>query len=133
MVKVISIAGITLFVLAAIGYFLTLGSGRPIGTDLSIIGKGKPVLVLAYENYSPGGGNALNSLRKVRSDYDARMDFLVADLGTPQGRAFADRFGLIDGQAVFLKQDGQPLRVTGIPTDEKQLRQHLESGLEAVE
>ena len=26
-----------------------------------------------------------NRLRQVRSDYDSRLDFVVADLGTPQG------------------------------------------------
>jgi len=133
MVKALTITGLSLAVLAAVGYFLTIGSGRPIGTDLSVIGKGKPALVLAYENYSPGGGNALNSLRKIRSDYDARMDFVVADLGTPQGRAFADRYQLLDSQAVFFRQDGQPLRVTGIPNNEQQLREHLESKLAEVE
>lgn len=133
MVKVITITSSVLVALAAVGYFLTMGSGKPIGTDLSVIGKGKPVLVLAYENYSPAGGNALNSLRKVRSDYDSRLEFAVADLGTPQGRAFADRHQLHDGQALFLNQNGQPVQVTGIPTDEQELRKRIESRLQAVE
>ncbi|MFK7861467.1 MAG: hypothetical protein AB8B64_21805 [Granulosicoccus sp.] len=133
MVKVITITSSVLVALAAVGYFLTMGSGKPIGTDLSVIGKGKPVLVLAYENYSPAGGNALNSLRKVRSDYDSRLEFAVADLGTPQGRAFADRHQLHDGQALFLNQNGQAVQVTGIPTDEQELRKRIESRLQAVE
>jgi len=57
----------------------------------------------------------------------------VADLGTPQGRVFANRYQLVNGQAVFLKQDGQPLRVTSIPADERELRSRLESDLAAVE
>ena len=130
MVKTIAVTAVAL---VALGYLLTMGVGKPISTDLSVIGQGKPALVLAYENFSPTGGDALNRLRQVRSDYDSRLDFLVADLGTPQGRAFANRYQLVNGQAVFLKQDGQPLRVTSIPADERELRSRLESRLAAVE
>jgi len=133
MVKMIAVTTASLVALVALGYLLTMGVGKPISTDLSVIGQGKPVLVLAYENFSPTGGDALNRLRQVRSDYDSRLDFVVADLGTPQGRALANRYQLVDGQAVFLKQDGQPLRVTSIPTDERELRSLLESKLGAVE
>ena len=133
MVKTIAVTAATLVALVALGYLLTMGVGKPISTDLSVIGQGKPVLVLAYENFSPAGGEALNRLRQVRNDYDSRLDFVVADLGTPQGRAFANRYQLVDGQAVFLKQDGQPLRITSIPADERELRRSLESKLAAVE
>jgi hypothetical protein len=133
MVKTIVVTTISLMVLVVLGYFLTMGGGKPIGTDLSVIGQGKPVLVLAYENYSPTGGRALNRLRQVRSDFDSRLDFVVADLGTPHGRAFASRHQLFDGQALFLKPNGQPLRVTSIPADEQALRSRLESKLAAVE
>jgi hypothetical protein len=133
MVKTIAVTAAFLVALVVLGYLLTMGVGKPISTDLSVIGQGKPVLVLAYENFSPTGGDALNRLRQVRSDYDSRLDFVVVDLGTPQGRAFANRYQLVDGQAVFLKQDGQPLQVTSIPADERELRSHLESKLAAVE
>lgn len=122
-----------LAVLAGAGYFLATGSGKPIGADLSVIGKGKPSLVLAYENYSPDGGEALNRLRKVQSDFDSRLEFVVADLGTPQGRAFAERFKVNNAQALFLSKDGQPLQITAIPADEQELRDHVESTLLAVE
>jgi hypothetical protein len=133
MVNKITVTGVCLTALLAISYFLTMGVGKPISTDLSVIGQGKPVLVLAYENFSPVGGEALNRLRQVRSDFDSRLDFLVADLGTPQGQAFADRYQLGDGQSVFLKPDGPPLRVEGIPADERALRSFLDSVLAAVE
>ena len=133
MLKKIVVITSCLLVLVVLGYFLTMSGGKPISTDLSVIGQGKPVLVLAYENYSPAGGEALNRLRKVRSDFDLRLDFVVADMGTPHGRAFASRHKLFDGQAVFLKQSGEPLQVTNIPADEQELRRRLESKLAAVE
>jgi hypothetical protein len=133
MVKTIAVTAASLVALVAIGYLVLMGVGKPISTDLSVIGQGKPALVLAYENYSLAGGDALNRLRQVKSDYDSRLDFVVADLGTPQGLAFANRYQLIDGQAIFLKQDGKPLQVTSIPADERELRRRLESKLAAVE
>lgn len=132
MVKAIRVTAVSLIALAVLGYSLLMGGGKPLSTDLSIVGQGKPALVLAYENYSPTGGEALNRLRKVRSDFDSRLDFAVADLGTPQGRAFAERFQLGDGLAVFLKQDGQPLTVTRIVADEQALRSLLESTLQSM-
>ena len=133
MVKAIGITIACLVAVAGIGYALMASGGKPIGSDLSNIGQGRPAVVLAYENFSPTGGEALNRLRKVRGDFDARLDFAVADLGTPQGRAFAQRFKLLDSQAVFLAQDGRPLSVTSVAVDENDLRSYLESSLEAVE
>ena len=131
--KTVVITATSLVAIVLVGYLLIIGVGKPISTDLSVIGQGKPALVLAYDNFSPTGGDALNRLRQVRNDYDSRLDFVVADLGTPQGRAFANRHQLVDGQAVFLRQDGQPLLVTSIPADERELRRRLESRLAAVE
>jgi hypothetical protein len=131
--KTVVITAASLVAVMLLGYLLIIGVGKPISTDLSVIGQGKPVLVLAYDNFSPTGGDALNRLRQVRNDYDSRLDFVVADLGTPQGRTFANRYQLVDGQAVFLKQDGKPLLVTNIPADERELSRLLESKLEAVE
>ncbi len=133
MVKTISVATASLVVLVVLGYFFTINFVKPISTDLSKIGQGKPVLVLAYENYSLSGGDALDRLRQVRSDYESRLDFLVADMGTPQGFAFASRHKLFNAQAVFLKQDGEALQVISIPEDERELRSRLDSKLAAVE
>jgi hypothetical protein len=133
MIKIIAVITVSLTVLVGIGYFIAVSGGRPIGTDLSVIGQGKPVLVLAYENFSPAGGDALNRLRKVRSDYDSQLEFVVADLSTPQGSSLAGRYKLVDGQAVFLKPDGQPLSVMFIAANEQELRSRLSSNLGAIE
>jgi hypothetical protein len=133
MAKTIAVTLVSLVALSALGYYVTKGVVKPVSTDLSVIGQGKPVLALAYENFSPAGGEALDRLRQVRAEYESRLHFVVADLGTPQGRALANRFGLVDGQAVFLKPDGQPLLVTRIPGDGRELRALLDYKLAAAE
>ena len=133
MVKKLAAIAASLVALVGLGYLMTTVVGKPIGTDLSIIGKGRPALVLVYQNYSPTGGEALNRLSQVKDDYDSRLDFVVANLGVPEGRAFANRYKLVDGQAIFLKSNGQPLRITSIPADEQELRRRLDAKLATVE
>lgn len=129
MSKTIVVTLVIVLVIATAGYLMVFCMGKPIQTDLSVIGQGKPVLVLAYENYSPRGGEALNQLRKVRGDFDSRLVFVVADMGTPEGRRFADQHALVDGQALLMTQDGQPLQDMGIPSEEQALHDLLEAKL----
>jgi len=115
--------------LSVLIYLTTLFLVKPVSMDLSLVGQGKPSLVLAYENFSPTGGAALEQIRKVRGDYAARLVFIVADLGTPQGRRFAIRHGLADGQAVLLDPQGTPLSALTIPQDSQALRARLDKAL----
>lgn len=132
MVKKILVITVSLLALVALGYMVTMAIVKPIGTDFSVVGKGKPALVLAYENFSPSG-ESLSLVSKVRDDYNARVEFVVADLGTPQGKKFASRYQLKNGQAVFLKKDGQLLEITYLPEDEQSFRTFLEIKLKKVE
>ena len=132
MFKKIAVIACICIVLIGVGFFVILSIGKPISTDLTVIGQGKPALVLAYQNHSPTG-EALNRLREVREDYDSRLDFLVADMGTPEGVRFIKRFQLSDGHAIFLAENGQPIGVVTIPEDEQELRRLLESRLAVLE
>lgn len=127
--KKITVTLMLLAVLVGIGYVVTLLAVRPMSTDLSAVGQGKPSLVLVYENHSPGSIDALNRLKQVRDDYEARMTFLVADQGTPDGQSFASRYGLSEGQALLLQGDGKPVVVSMIPADEQELRSRLDQKL----
>lgn len=132
MTKTLSIIGISILALLAIAYFLFISVGKPISTDLTLIGKGKPALVLIYENFSPTAGDSLNRLRKIKRDYESRLVFVVADIGTPQGAEFAKRFQLINNQAIFLNGQGKPQGLKEIPLDEDQLRKNLDARLASL-
>lgn len=103
--------------------------GRPISTDLSRVGQGQPALVLAFENYSPAGMGAMDLLNQIRPDYEPDVEFLVADLGTPDGGAFASRFGLPNGVAVLLDGHGRPIQVYPVTDDVSELRRSLDEVL----
>ncbi|MDJ0834508.1 MAG: hypothetical protein QNJ69_13370 [Gammaproteobacteria bacterium] len=105
---------------------------QPISSDLSAVGQGQPSLVLAYENFSPVSGAMLNQLNSIRQDYQDVMNFAVADLGTPEGKAFARQYNISNGIAVFLSADGQPLRVSMLTDDEQALRNLLDEKLALI-
>lgn len=129
----ITVTAAVLAMLVGVVYVVSLLAVRPMSTDLSTVGQGKPALVLVYENFSPSSGEALDRLKQVRADYEAQMAFVVADLGTPDGRAFANRYGLSEGQALFLQANGDPLRATTIPSSEPELRDRLNQQLAMME
>ncbi len=114
-------------VLFASTYFL-----QPMSSDLSTVGQGQPSLVLAYENFSPVSGAMLNQLNSIRQDYQDVMTFAVADLGTPEGKAFAAQYNISNGLAVFLSSQGEPLRVSMLTDDEQALRQLLDEKLALI-
>jgi len=126
----IAVVGL-LLVLVAVVVALTI-TPKPMSSDLSQIGQGMPSVVLAYENFSPTGGEALTRLKQIRPDYESQLNFIVADLGTPQGRAFANRYQLRDGQAVLVGGDGQPIALAELAQSEQALRRQLDRVLDAV-
>lgn len=121
---------IVFFIFAASGLFLWSQLAiKPLSTDLTLIGQGKPALVLAYENFAPSGIEAMERINRVRSDYETNLKFLVADMGTPQGQAFTERYELLDGMVIFLSADGQPVSISTVPVSESELRRRLDQDL----
>ena len=105
-----------LCVVAAVG--ILVWSQLPRGaypTDLTRIGKGKPALVLAYDIQSMGGMTAMGLLDNLRGEYADRIEFLVSDLGVPEGRNFAQRYGAINGTVILLSGDGVHARTIHPP------------------
>lgn len=124
--------GAIILLVALAGVAMQQLSGRPISADLSLVGQGQPALVMAFENYSPASMDAMDQLNRVRPDYEARVHFLVADLGTPHGSDFAARFELVNGTAVLLDGTGEPVRVYPLREGADELRRALERDLAAL-
>lgn len=99
---------------------------KPISKDLSVIGQGKPVVVLVYESYAPAGMDAMERLNQVRSDYEPDIKFRVAHLGTPEGDVFVRRHEAFDGVIVLFDAAGEVVRVTMVPRQVSGLKNELE-------
>ncbi|EXJ11353.1 hypothetical protein [Nitrincola nitratireducens] len=99
---------------------------KPFSTDLSVIGEGKPVVVLVHESYMPAGMEAMERLNQVRGAFESDIKFRVADLGTPDGKTFASLHDVFDGAMVLLDAQGEPVRITLVPESIVSLKQEIE-------
>lgn len=101
-------------------------------TDLSRVGNGLPALALAYDINSSGGMEVMKLMDALRDEYSNRVEFLIADLGTPQGRQFANRHNAINGTVMFYSAKGSYVRTIHVPPNTATLRSGLDDALAAV-
>jgi len=99
------------------------GAGYP--TDLSRVGAGRPVLVLAHETNSVGSAEVMEQMNGIRADYAGRVDFLVADLVLPDAQAFAERHAARQGTVLLFAADGRRVGVLHMPQTAAELRRAL--------
>jgi hypothetical protein len=98
-------------------------------SDVTKVGQGRPAVVLVFENFSPPSIEAMAVFDQVRRDYAERLDFLVADTGTPRGRDFIDRHNVHVGQVLTFRPDGTRVRVAMLEGGEQALRERLRQDL----
>jgi hypothetical protein len=91
-------------------------------TDLSRIGSGRPVVVLAHDANYTAGMEVMEMLHPIRREHADRIDFLVAHLGMPDAQAFAREHEVGDGSVLLFRGDGQRLGVLRRPGSEGELR-----------
>ncbi|MGD8568647.1 MAG: hypothetical protein PVJ39_11200 [Gammaproteobacteria bacterium] len=120
----IALAAIAVFVVGAV---MLLPKG--FSADLSVIGQGTPVVVLAHNKDSVLSLNLMDMLNKVRGDYDGRLLFRVVDNNTPQGRAFIDQQQVNLGTLLLFAPDGTRQRVESGIRDEATLRTALDGAI----
>lgn len=94
-------------------------------TDLSLIGKGQPVLVLAYDKTFGSGRTGMDLMNSIRSQYDGRMKFLVTALTTPEGKTFGQRYNASDGSMLLFARNGSLVKTLNPPQTADELRQAL--------
>lgn len=98
---------------------------KPMSKDLSVVGEGKPAVVLVYESYAPAGMDAMERLNVVRSELEPYIHFRVAHIGTPEGDMFVRRHEAFDGVMVLFDSSGEVIRVTMVPQSIDELKAEL--------
>lgn len=121
---------VSLAFVVIVGGMLYTFTGRVISTDLSVIGEGRPVAVLAFESYSPQGMQAMDQINIIRDDFEDRLIFRIASIGSPEGDRFVARHGISDGILVVLGGDGEVLDMWGVVGDTTTLARKLNTALE---
>jgi hypothetical protein len=112
--------------LAGVGAFLWQALPRgAYPTDLSRVGAGRPVLVLAHDTNYVGSAEVMELMNGLRGDYAGRVDFLVAHLALADAQAFAARHAASDGTVLLFAADGRRVGVLHQPQSADELRRAL--------
>lgn len=121
------VLGVSLILI--LGALIYTFSDKVISTDLSVIGEGQPVAVLAAENYSPQAMQAMDQINAIRGDFEDKVLFRVASIGNPNGDRFVAEHGIRDGVLVVLSGNGEVLGMWGVVDDTDTLARKLEAAL----
>lgn len=94
-----------LLIILVLGYGVSL---LPTGysEDLSDIGSGKNVVVLIHNKEGVHSLNLMNQVDAIRDDYAGRIEFRIAESGTPKGAEFAKRNMADEAMLVMFQGDG---------------------------
>lgn len=79
---------------------------RGYSRDLSQIGKGKNVAVLVHDHNLMGSVEFMETLNKLRPEYATSVEFIVADLTSPEAQTFAATYNVSSVTLVFFAPDG---------------------------
>jgi hypothetical protein len=118
----IAVVGIITFLVVA---FMLLPKG--FSGDISIIGQGSNVVVLAHNKDSVKSLNLMEYMNQVRGDYSDRVEFRVADMNTPQGRTFLDKQKTGLGVLLMFGPDGTRRRIASDINDQTALRAAIDA------
>src|ERR1035437_2685840 len=81
------VVGLSLLLVATV----MMNLPRGYSDDLSRIGKGQAAVVLVRDKNTVQSFDLMNVLEGIRDKYAGRVEFLLTDFDTPEGRAFIDR------------------------------------------
>jgi hypothetical protein len=115
------VGGILLMIAAAAAMNLPRG----YSDDLSRIGKGKAALVLVRDKNSVESFDLIEVMNAVRDQYAGRVEFLLTDFDTPEGRAFMASKGAARVTLVMLDANGKMVNVLSPPQTAESVEQAI--------
>jgi len=117
-----------LLILALILGFAALAATllpRGFSDDFTQIGKGGNIVVLVHNHDTSNSMELMNTMNKLRDEYEGRVKFLVADKYSPEGIKFVETYGIDQVALVFFAPDGKRLETLYTQQDEPSLRNNL--------
>ena len=116
---------VLLAIIAMLALFVAL-MPRGYDSDLTRIGKGQPTAVLIHDAGFLASTELMESVNGLRNDFEPAILFLVADLGAPQGRRFAEEHSVNYGVLVMFDASGRRVASYSGRADAGGLRLFLE-------
>jgi hypothetical protein len=115
------IAGLLLLVAALI----VINLPRGYSDDLSRIGKGKASVVLIRDKNAVQSFDLMTELNSVRDQFSGKVEFLLTDFDTAQGKAFIEANHAGEVSVVFLDANGHLVKVLYAPQSAGSLQQEI--------
>lgn len=112
-----------LFLLFAAAAAMNLPRGY--SDDLSRIGKGTAAVVLIRDKNAVQSFDLLNALDGVRGQYSGKVEFLLTDFNTEQGKAFIEANNAAKATLVLLDADGNFVKILRAPQTAASLAQEI--------
>jgi hypothetical protein len=98
---------------------------RGYSDDLSRIGKGKAAVVLVRDKNAVQSFDLMEVMNGVRDQYAGRVEFLLTDFNTPEGRAFIAAKGGARVTLVVLDANGKMTNVLYPPQTTESVEQAI--------
>ena len=120
---------VVIIIIALIAVVIVMNLPRGYSADLSLIGKGKPAIVLVRDKNSMGSMALLEVMHDIRNQNSAKIEFLVTDVNTPEGNAFIAAYNAAPTTLVFFDGSGNPLKLLYPPQNADSLQLEITSVL----
>lgn len=102
---------------------------RGFSDDLSRIGKGQATVVLVRDKNAVQSFDLMEILNAVRDKYAGRVEFLLTDFDTPQGRAFIAANNAARVTLVLFNPSGKEVKILRPPQTTESLQQEISDAL----
>jgi len=117
-----------LLVAALVGYLIS-ATPRGFSTDLSKVGEGKTSIVAVHDVNIIASTALMDVLQRVHDRFEGHARFLVADVNTRDGRAFAERHGAGPGTLLVIDSGGSLVARSHVALDETTVITFIEGAL----
>ena len=98
---------------------------RGFSDDLSRIGQGKAAVVLVRDKNAVESMGLMNLLDGIRDQYAGRVEFLLADYDTPEGRAFIAANHAAPVTLVLFDAGGKQVKILAAPQTAANLQKEI--------
>ncbi len=99
---------------------------RGFSQDLTVIGQGTKAVVLVHDSNVLQSAETMVAMNAVRDEFEERIAFIVADINTPDGRKFAERYGFGPTALAFFASNGEQLQVLYTEQTGDSLRRNID-------
>jgi hypothetical protein len=105
---------------------------RGFSDDLTRIGKGKAAVVLVRDKSAVQSFDLIDMMNGIRDQYAGKVEFLLTDFNTPEGRAFMTANGAERVTVTVFDANGSKVNILYPPQTAESMQQAIETALKGV-